>query len=396
MKKQALTGETAAFEPVRGASTNVPQTPVTPFPRSGPGSAPLSERCAAAAAKMRRPIPVMIRSEVVTALCVDLPHATARQRRAMLTYAVEERLAAPIETLVVLPGPLQGAPKSSVLALAIDRAALAIAEATAPKGAAILPDFLAIPRPLAGASGPSWAVWRDGARCVVRVSDGTGFAVATEMLALVWRRAGQPPLTSFGAALPLGLPANDQSQTPPPPDHADLAFSFSNHARGDGAQDLRRRSLMAGGVLALGLALQLGLAGADAIALSQIVKDERRAAETALAQVLPDVVISDDLDPILTRLAPNVVRIERGDLLPLLSEVSETLIVADEATSFRRMSWSKADEELVVQVQASSLEDLQRVQRTLQAGGFAVTSGAANAGDGMAEVEMRISRGAAR
>ena len=139
-----------------------------------------------------------------------------------------------------------GAPKAEAMALVIDRATLAAAEATAPEGAAILPDFLAIPRPDAAADGPGWAVWRDGARCVVRVSDGTGFAVATEMLALVWRRGGQPPLTSLGAALPSGLPATDLSQTPPPPASADLAFSFSNRARGEAAQALRRRSVVAG------------------------------------------------------------------------------------------------------------------------------------------------------
>lgn len=347
-------------------------------------------------AKARRPAPVLIGSEAVTALRVDLPDAPARQRRALLTFAVEERLATPIEALVVLPGPLAGAPKAEAMALVIDRATLAAAEATAPEGAAILPDFLAIPRPDAAADGPGWAVWRDGARCVVRVSDGTGFAVATEMLALVWRRGGQPPLTSLGAALPSGLPATDLSQTPPPPASADLAFSFSNRARGEAAQALRRRSVVAAGIVALGLILQLGLAAADAVALSRIAQAERRAAETALEQVLPGAVIPADPAPILARLAPSVARPERGDLLPLLSEVSETLNAADETASFRRMSWGKADGALIVQVQAPGLEDLQRVQRVLQAGGFGVTSGAANAGDGMAEVEMRIQREAAK
>lgn len=301
----------------------------------------------------------------------------------------------PIETLVVLPGPLPGAPKSSALALVVDRAALATVEATAPPGAAILPDFLAIPRPDAAAGGPSWAVWRDGARCVVRVSDGTGFAVATEMLPLVWRRGGQPPMTSLGAALPSSLTATDLSQTPPPPDPADLAFSFLSRSRGEATQALRRRSLVAAGILALGLALQLGLAGVDAAALSRIAQIERRAAEAALEQVLPGVAIPADPTPILARLVSNVAQTERGDLLPLLSEVFEALIAADETVSFRRMSWGKADGELIVQVQALGLEDLQRVQRALQSGGFAVTSGAANAGDGMAEVEMRILRGSA-
>jgi len=46
-------------------------------------------------------------------------------------------------------------------------------------------------------------------------------------------------------------------------------------------------------------------------------------------------------------------------------------------------------------VQAPALDDLQAVEQALRAGGLAIVSGAASAGDGGAEVEMRVSREAA-
>jgi len=48
---------------------------------------------------------------------------------------------------------------------------------------------------------------------------------------------------------------------------------------------------------------------------------------------------------------------------------------------------------LVVLMQSPGLDDLQGIEQTLEASGFAVRSGAATAGDGGAEVEMRIARG---
>ena len=118
------------------------------------------------------------------------------------------------------------APPGAQLALVVSQAALAAAASAAPRNAPILPDFLALRRPEAPSGSAVWAVWREGARTVVRRSDGTGFAVATDALPALWARAGRPALLSLGAALPSGLPATDLSAAPPDPDPLDLAFSF--------------------------------------------------------------------------------------------------------------------------------------------------------------------------
>ncbi len=372
---------------------------VTRFPRAGVPSdvaegvsGPLTQRCAEAAARLRRPAPWLLPSERVSALLVALPAASARQRAALLAFAVEDRVGAPIDSVAVAQAPLSGADRGLALALVAARDALAEAEAAAPAGATILPDFLAIPRPQPSPSGPAWAVWRDGSRAVVRVSDGTGFAVATDALPLLWRRAGSPALTSFGAALPAALPAIDLSQNPPPPDPADLGFDFRQDRRA--ATDAVARPLViAAGIAALGLVLHLGLAAVDAVALGRIAAAERATAQAALAPLLPGVSVDEDPSVILARLAPPAARQSRSDLLPMLSEISAVLIAGDATVGFRRLSWGAEDGTMSLQIQAGGLDDLQAVQRDLEASGFVVGSGAANAGDGGAEVEMRISRG---
>ena len=59
---------------------------------------------------------------------------------------------------------------------------------------------------------------------------------------------------------------------------------------------------------------------------------------------------------------------------------------------FRRLAWGAEDGTLVVLVQTRALDDLQRIQQTLEAAGFMVRSGAANASEGGAEAELRIER----
>ncbi len=374
---------------------------VRPFPRPAPASGvagPLAERVARATASRRgssRAAPHLIPSELVTALVVELPRAPARRRAAMLAFAVEERVGVPIEAVAVAEARLDDpeAPPGAHLALVISHAALATAAASAP-GAAILPDFLALRRPEAPPGGAAWAVWREGGRAVVRRSDGTGFAVATDALPVLWARAGRPALLSLGAALPAGLPATDLSASPPGPDPLDLAFSFQSAAGSEGARAALRPLATAAGLAGVALALHLALAGADAAALGRIAAAERAAAEAALAPVLPDVALGPDVEAVLARLAPTAPEARRSDFLPLLSEASAALAGTGEGVGFRRLGWGSEDGTLSLLVQGATLDDLQAAEAALREAGLVVTSGAASAGDGGAEVEMRVARGA--
>lgn len=362
----------------------------------------LAQRIVRAMATGRRgagPAPIVLPSELVTALIVDLPRTSARGRAALLAFAVEERVGVPIEGVVVAPAPLgdPAAPPTAHLALVVSREALAAAEAGAPgaRGAAILPDFLGLPRPEARDGAPVWSVWREGARAVVRRSDGTGFAAATDALGLLWARAGRPTLLSLGPALPAGLPAADLSEAPPDPDPRDLAFSFRSAGRTEAAA-AARRPLAAAAVIALAaLALHLALAAVDAAALGRIVATERAAAESALGPVLPGVALGPDPAAILSRLAPTAPEERRSGFLPLLAEASAAMAATGRPVTLRGLAWGAEDGVLSLRAEAAELDDLQAVERALREAGLSVASGAASAGEGGAEVEMRVAREAA-
>lgn len=400
LKHQSLLGHMAAQALPVAAMPPSGGDAVRAFPRP-PGLSeealigPLAQRILRALASgrgARRSAPHVIPSELVTALVVELPKSSARQRAALLTFAVEERIGAPIESVVVTPARLTdpSAPPGAQLALVMSQAALAAAASAAPRNAAILPDFLALRRPEAPSGSAVWAVWREGARTVVRRSDGTGFAVATDALPALWARAGRPALLSLGAALPLGLTATDLSAAPPDPDPLDLAFSF----RAAGSEARATWPLGVAAITAgVAIALHLGLAAVDALALGRIAAAERATAEAALALVLPGVELGPDPGPILAHLAPAVPAARQSDFLPLLAEVSAAITESGRSITFRRLSWAAEDGTLALLVQGTALDDLQTVEQALRDGGFGVTAGAANAGDGGAEVEMRVARG---
>lgn len=329
------------------------------------------------------PRPFLLAAEQVGSLLITVPRSTARQRAALLTFAAEERIAAPIDLTRVAPGPVAAAPGAAQLVFVVDRRVL---DACPQDAARILPEFLLIPRPAEG-----WAVWRDGDRCVVRAADGTGFAAAVTMLPLLWSRAGQPPVVALGEALPDQIPARQTEATLPDP--AELAYGLPRVRPGDAARTWRPVMVLAS-LLAAALMAHLALLAADVAALSRIAEAARTTAQAAIAGPLPGVSVTSDVGPILTRLAPIVAVAEGSPLLPLLSDVALALTEAGTDASFRRMAWGAAENELVVLVQAADLDGLQAVERALAERGFVVRPGAASAGDGGAEAEMRIGRAA--
>jgi hypothetical protein len=142
------------------------------------------------------------------------------------------------------------------------------------------------------------------------------------------------------------------------------------------------------------LAFHLGLAGADALALGRIAAAERAVAEEALAPVLPGMTLDAGPAAILARLAPASPGERRSDFLPLLAEASAAIAETGRSVTFQWLGWGAEDGALSLLVQGTALPDLQAVEQALRDQGLDVTTGASNAGDGGAEVEMRLSRGA--
>lgn len=334
----------------------------------------------------QRPLPFLLAGEQVTSHLITLPPASTRQRAAMLVFAAEDRIAMPLDQTLITAGPVIAKSGTPQITFVVDRRIIDTCPDIAPR---ILPEYLIIARPNDG-----WAVWRDGDRCIVRAADGTGFAAPTEMLPLLWTRAGQPALTSLAMPLPQELPHSDLSQNVPPPDAAELAYTLPRVRLGD-TERYWRPAVLAGAVIAAGLVAHLSLLALDVIALNRIANREQAAAQASIADTLPGMTLMPDVGPILARLTPTQSTPAGSTLLPLMADVAAALAVINTDATFRRLSWGAAEDRLVVLVQASGLEALQTIERGLIAAGLAVQSGAASAGDGAAEAEMRISRGPA-
>ncbi len=187
LKNQGFSALEAQSEANVSGPEGVPKTAVTPFPR--PSTA--DRRTAALTAHlgtMRLPRgmarPWLLPAEQTVALLVDLPASGRRRWDALLPFAIEERLGQPVEQVAVIRAPQTdpAAGPDRVLALVASREVLAGARLQAGPDVGILPEFMVLPRPEANLDGPVWSVWRDGERAVVRVSDGTGFGVAIDVL----------------------------------------------------------------------------------------------------------------------------------------------------------------------------------------------------------------------
>ncbi len=384
MTNQSISAPDAAL----GLPVDLPaDTAIARVPRH-PSNA-MIQRASKYAHMVRGGPPVLIPAELIAAHVVTLPKVGARQRSALLTYAVEDRVAAPIDSVQVVQGPLRADTAGQVLALVLTRDIFAVFEA---QSAPVLPDFFLIPRPVPPSDGAAWAVWRDGNRVLVRQSDGTGFAASADMLAMLWARAGKPLLFSLGEALPNDLTAQDLSENPPPPDPADMAFSLARIRRD--SESRRSIALFVGSAVIAALVIHMALALFDLSALQRLAQHERARAQAAIAGPLPGIALEGgDVDAILSRLAPVAATQSQGAFLPLLSDVTAAMVGLPTPISFRRLAWGAQENSLSVLIEGSGLDDLQQLQQLLEQQGFTVRSGAANASGGAAEVDMRISRG---
>ena len=99
----------------------------------------------------------------------------------------------------------------------------------------------------------------------------------------------------------------------------------------------------------------------------------------------------------MARLAKPAITKKTGKFLPLLSDISRIITATQSKNNtpitFRRLAWGAQNNQLVLLLQAGSLDDLQAIQKNLEANGFTIRIGAANAGEGGANAEIRITRG---
>ena len=268
------------------------------------------------------PATVLVPTEQVVLLGVDLPLSSRGKRIEALPFAIEDRIADSVDAVHLAMGGeigpkryLVGVVRHEIMADWVERA-----EAAGLGHAAMVPDALALPAPTEGA----WSVDLGTTRAVVRAGDGTGFACPAPMLRAAWEAAGKPPCLAYGAPLPADMLLQQAALEPAPLAQRLRAPALDLRQgpyarRAAPASNLWRRLTW---ILVLGVAAHALIATADAIMLRVIA--DRRAAETqALISSMGGLPGVDPATTVATMLpqgggAPQT-------FLPLLTRVSRAL-----------------------------------------------------------------------
>lgn len=285
------------------------------------------------------PATILVPSEQVRLLVVDLPLANRAKRLAALPFAIEDQVAESLDSLHLALG-AEVAPRRYLVGV-VSHARMAawteLAEAAGLGHAAIVPDALALPRPGEG----EWAVDLAAGRAVVRAADGTGFALPEGLLTAAWTAADRPAVRRYGGPLPVEIAASEAATT---------AEALSVRLL-DPALDLRqglyaRRSgglpngwRRLGWVLAIGAVAHIGIAAADTVMLRVIA--DRRAAETrAVAAIAaPGANFGADLAAGVADLLPSGTQAPPDPFLPLLGRLAAALAPLDGALPARSIGY---------------------------------------------------------
>lgn len=334
--------------------------------RSGPTAA----KIALAAPSLRPPDGVrFIPGEDVLLLAVTLPKMSAAQRRTAAAFAVEDQIARPLDEVNVVLGPELAANQWLV-----GVAARTVLPADKRTSLRVLPDTLALPVPANG----HWAVWREGPRVLVRLSDGTGFVTNPLALPVLHQIAGAPVITLYGGDIAL-----DNTAGTLPPINLPPGFDLTDRqSQSFSVPPLARRL---GAIAAMATLGHLAILSADTVMLSRqqavLITELRLAADAP-----PEVVIDDLLARIL---APAPPAPEAG-FLPLLGASFAAIADRTGSVSLRELRYAAAQDSLTLTLQAPDLGTLQQVETDLLAAEIAVRSGPATNANGTAEQQLTL------
>ena len=326
---------------------------------------------------------VTLLTEQVLLLAVALPVMAAAQRRAAVGFAVEDRIAQPLDEVQVVLGPQVS---SGVWLVAVTELAVLGRVPAAAADALLWPDVLLIPSPRNG-----WAVWAGTGRVLVRLPDGTGFGTSPETVPAFWAAAGSPEVTLYGGALPASIPVTARAELPGTPDLALAGF------------DLRAGRNRAGGRLALPkgvrplllVALVAGLAHVAVLALDVVALDRLVGQTEAELRGMLDAAAGTDLDTALAQALAARQPTGTGGVLASLTRVFAALKAQTGRVSVQDLRYAAADDAAILTLEAPDLATLQAVETALTGAGLTVTAGAATSSDGAAEVQMTIRGGGA-
>ncbi|MEO6153958.1 MAG: type II secretion system protein GspL [Croceibacterium sp.] len=331
------------------------------------------------------PAVVLVRTEHVLILAVQLPPmASASRRRAALPFAIEDRIAEPLEEVHVALGAeiatntfLVGVVRHDLMREWVVR----LAEAGLEQGA-LVPDALALPVP-----GPdTWAVDLASDRVMVRLPDATGFAMRLATFAPAWGAAGEPACLAYGDPLPPQMAGAATGLEPQPLAQRLLVPALDLrqglYARPRKAIDpLWRRIAL---VAAAGALAHATIAAADTLALSHLAAERDAKVRALVATVQPSLVIGADLGTALADLTPDPAITGPSRFLTLVSRAGAALGAGGTPVTWRSINFDQHAGTLTIAVETDDLAGLQRVQQALAKAGLSAQAGAASTEQGRA------------
>ena len=341
------------------------------------------------------PAIVLVPTEQVLTLVADLPLPNRVERLAALPFAVEDRIADPLDSVHVALGS-EVAPNrhlAGVVRHELMQAWTAEAAAAGLERASIAPDYLALPRPEPG----GWRVHVGGERALTRAADGTGFALPIHLLEPAWTSAGRPPVVASGDPLPPGVTAAEAplalaggrvGLTPLPLDLRQGLYAVRGRPEGRLIRQLAA-------VAVLGLSLHTLLFAVDAIALTRMAENRRAETAALVRATAPGLRVDGDLAAELEPLLTRDQAASRSAFLPLFSRSAAALQPAWAGLSLRGLSFSD-NGALTLDMQAADLAALQRAQAALTAAGLTVAAGSSATTAGGADGRFTVRAGGGR
>lgn len=331
------------------------------------------------------PAVVLVRSEHVLTMAVALPPlGSVVRRREALPFAIEDRIAEPLEEVHVALGRelvdntyLAGVVRHDLMRQWVMR----LAEAGLER-ASLVPDALSLPVP----GEASWSVDLAGDRALVRAPDGTGFALPLALLEAAWKAAGEPACIAYGDPLPPMMKAAQAGLEAEPLAKRLLAPALDLR---QGRYAIPRRAIdplwkRIALVTAIGALAQGAIAMADTIALNRIAAQREADVRALASTVQPAFVIGDNLETTVTDLTPDADSAQPSQFLSLLSRSGTALAKLQRPVTWRGLAFDRGAGTLTLEVEGQDIAALQSVAQALSAAGLAAQAGAASVDQGKA------------
>ncbi len=328
-------------------------------------------------------------TEIALLLNVTLPKMAALQRRSAVQFAIEDKIAQPLDQVHVVLGPKvqEDGTSAAWLVAVVSNAVMEKHVATQPANAgAMLLDVLALQVPAEG----EWAVLTFKDRVLVRLPDWSGFATTTAMLPTFWKVAGSPKILLLGGVLPDEMPVVAQEAMEKLTDPNLLRFDLRSGRFGRPGAGLPKGARAIAIVLALAITGHLSLLALDIVGLRRIAATQESALRLALESAGHPIV--GDINSTLTAALAAQNQPMSSEFLPLLALSFGAISPQSGQLGIRDLRFSEAQNALTLTIEAPDLAALQTAETAFAAAGLQVSAGAATTADGAAEAQLTLRR----